>query len=196
LSVRNNSVNNWNPWSFVCGYGGADSVYCMPDTVKTGAGTGSCTKDTLFAYPLLIPKKTTFLSIGAEVSTLGSSSDCRIGLYCCDSTGLPDELLLDAGKITTTSTGEKTIAISQELVGNFWSVIISGTAAVPTMRTGAAVPTPFIRSLGQVTFGASSVCCLSVASVSSYYTALPASLSGTSWTYSTTRRPVVFLKTT
>lgn len=76
--------------------------------------------NTLYAAPFYVPRTTTFTSINIEVTVLALASSMRLGIYT-DTSGAPDALVLDAGTVSLTTTGGKTIAISQSLAaGWYW----------------------------------------------------------------------------
>lgn len=98
----------------------------------------------LYASPFYVPKTKTFTSINIEVTTLAAASSIRLGIYS-DTNGVPNALLLDAGTVSSASTGGKTIAISQSLpAGWYWLVGVGN--GTPTLR--ALVATSSVPQLG------------------------------------------------
>lgn len=94
--------------------------------------------NTLYAVPFYVPRTVTYTSITIEVTTLASGKSIRMGIYT-DSSGVPNTLVLDAGTISTTTTGAKTITISQSLsAGWYW-------------LAGVGDGTPGVRAASQTT---------------------------------------------
>ncbi len=94
--------------------GGATSFYHT--TIIGGANsTGTPVSGTIFFIPFQ-SCDTTWTRIGMNVTTLAVAKTIRLGIYEMDpTTGGPGDLVLDAGTISTTTTGEKEITISQAL---------------------------------------------------------------------------------
>lgn len=89
-------------------------------------------------YPFIVPTDMTVDTIGCEVVTTPGSagSVVRLGIYD-DVDGVPTNLILDAGTVDTTTTGVKTISISQALsAGVVWCCAVpQGTPGTdPTLR--------------------------------------------------------------
>jgi hypothetical protein len=85
----------------------------------------------LHLWPLWVPVTVEIDQLACEVTTLTASSVARMGLYLSDGTGgKPATLLLDAGTIDSSTTGVKTIAISQVLQGQrlYWLAFVAQTA--------------------------------------------------------------------
>lgn len=77
------------------------------------AGGITVTANRMYIVPFLVGKTTTFTRIGINVTTL-AAGNCRLGIYNASS-GLPTSLVLDAGTVSTGTTGSKEITISQSL---------------------------------------------------------------------------------
>lgn len=86
-----------------------------------GTTTRLCTDQELQAAPIFIPQAVTLTSISINCTTLGGTgSVVRLGIYK-DNAGRPGALLLDAGTVSTNTTGTKTITISQAVSpGLYW----------------------------------------------------------------------------
>ena len=86
--------------------------------------------------PLFILETITIDRIGAECFTAVASSTFRLGIYNSDSNGVPSSLLLDAGTIDTSTTGAKSITISQILNPGLYYLAGAqqGGASSATMR--------------------------------------------------------------
>jgi len=87
----------------------------------------------------------TYDTIGVYVSTAGDANSlARLGIYNVDVFGNIGEKILDAGTVSTASTGNKTIAISQVLPALFALVLViqpTGVATPTTYAIGGEVPT-------------------------------------------------------
>lgn len=97
------------------------NYYYFPFGVHGPNNSGTTTVNRLYYYPFFVRKKTTFTRIGIQIpsgsSNLGTSA--RLGIYTAVD-GLPSSLLLDAGTVSTATTGEKEATISQELNTGFY----------------------------------------------------------------------------
>ena len=115
---RKVGVTNYEAW------------YTSPRAGKALSGS-ALTANRIYAMPFICPKAITLDRIGVYVSTL-STTTARLGIYA-DSDLYPGSLVLDAGTIDVTSTGAKTITISQALSANtlYWLVIVC--AATPAI---------------------------------------------------------------
>lgn len=105
--------------------------YTAPNT-GTALTTGAPTANTLRAIPLIVPDTMTFDAIAINVTTL-LSGNARLGIYADNGNLYPGSLVLDAGTVSTTTTGVKSITINQTLnPGLYWLVLVS--SAAPTIR--------------------------------------------------------------
>lgn len=121
------------------------------------AGTASRPNGFMTMVFYSIDFATTFDRIGCDVTTAGeASSVMRLGIYA-DNNGTPGALILDAGTVTTATTGIKTITISQKLApGRYWLAALTQAAATtqPTCRSyltrvsGAPVSTNYAVGAG------------------------------------------------
>ena len=179
------------------GYGNTLTNYIVPVHMSSG-GSGSASSmvaDTLYCFPFSITISTTFTLIGIRVN-ITSANTVRLGIYdSSGSGGYPGSLVLDAGTVSTdTTSGEKTISISQLLYGNYWiAMISSGTPSINIAGTPAMAD----NVVGGISTSQTNVMtALTEASVGSYFTALPASLSSDTFTFSTasTSSFLVFLQ--
>ncbi len=167
------------------GYGNSLTNYIFPVNMA-GVSTLSATltANTLYCVPFNITLSTTFSKIGMKIGTT-AAKNIRLGIYDATGTGgYPGSLVLDAGTITANSLGEQTISISQLLYGNYWMVFISDGAARPLLGVSASTAENVIGCA--VTNPTGLISLLSEASVGSYFTSLPASLSSDTFTYNTT----------
>jgi hypothetical protein len=69
---------------------------------------------------MYIPIATSFQAILGWVATLQASNTYRLGIYQDNGSGVPGALILDAGTIDASTTGQKSITISQSLSGLIW----------------------------------------------------------------------------
>jgi len=139
--------------------------------VETQTGTQAVSANTLYGIPFFVPTPTTYTTIAIEVST-AVAGNCRLGIYN-DSAGAPGSLVLDAGTVSTGTTGLKTIAISQ-LLNPGWYWLAAVFDAAPTVR--AASQTNALRMLGH-TSGTDTTAHVGV-SVAFTYAALPTPFTG------------------
>lgn len=94
--------------------------------------------NTLWAMPLLITQPTKFDTITCQVTTLGSGSNVRMGIYADDGTGAyPGALIFDSGSISSATTGAKeaTITAGVQLFqpGIYW-IAWECSATAPQIR--------------------------------------------------------------
>lgn len=122
--------------------------YAIPSQLKYRSGywyeprigstivTNTYTINRLFYYPLFIQENISLDRLGAECTTAVASSTFRLGLYNSDTNGVPSTLILDAGTIDTSTTGLKSITISQTLSAGFYFLAFAqqGGATNATMR--------------------------------------------------------------
>lgn len=92
--------------------------------------------------PIIIPERTTYTKIGINVTVGSASSVARLGIYKMGAEGVPVTLVLDAGTVTTASTGEREITISQVLEAGAYQLVYQSTggAAGATISTLAFAP--------------------------------------------------------
>lgn len=106
---------------------------------STGSGNPGFT--TLTMAPIYVPNRlgVTVTTLGLEVTSGGTSSTMRIGIYSCDTDGLPDTLLVDSGSLSTTGTGFVSASISTFLhQGWYWLADAHAGSAAPNIRTVGA----------------------------------------------------------
>lgn len=107
---------------------GATGYY--PVVTGGGATTIALTLNTLYAGIFPVTETRTFDRIGVEVSTQASAGGVlRFGIYN-NVENMPATVLLDAGTVDSTTTGAKTITISQSLTPDwYWLVVVAQVAA-------------------------------------------------------------------
>lgn len=114
------------------------------------------TANQLWALPFYVDTTQTYTRIGVRVNGADAGKAIRLGIYS-DSSGVPGALVLDAGTVSTTSTGLQEITISQSLTpGWYWlafvantstATILSGTGStgsIPMM--GVTDPTSYVNN--------------------------------------------------
>jgi len=101
--------------------------------IQSAFTTFTLTVNTLYAVPFYVPVATTYTTLAVEVTTLSVGKSVRLGIYN-DSTGVPGSLVLDAGTISTTTTGAKTITISQLLAAGWYWLAAVCDSSVPVLR--------------------------------------------------------------
>jgi hypothetical protein len=76
------------------------------------------------AIPFIVSKAITIDQMAIEVTTLGTTSNSRVGIYTDDGNGYPATRLVDAGEIATTTTGVKTfttgLPLTLSTAGLYW----------------------------------------------------------------------------
>lgn len=193
---------------FAIGYGNSNNDFYLPTSAVPSTGTFSVVASTLYCMPIIIPISTTFTKIGVEITSANAGAACRLGIYDNTGTGgYPGAKVVDAGTVVTTSNGVVLATISQVLQGAYWLVAIQGAGNSTQFRglgSGIAGSTASVHASHVLGFTgtsttATAVAGLSEASVSSYFTALPSSLSADTFAVvanasSAASSPLVFLK--
>jgi hypothetical protein len=102
----------------------------------TAASTVALTANRLYGLPFFLPISMRFDRIAINVTTL-AAGNARLGIYADGGAVAPVKLILDAGTVSTGTTGVKEITITQALSGKLhWLAIVSDAGA--TIRGGAA----------------------------------------------------------
>lgn len=128
-----------------------DNTYWF-ETMAEGNSTLNLTADRIDFVLFVCQQPITFTRIGMNVTTGTASKICRLGIYEVAADGSPGDLVLDAGTIDCSTTGEKEIAISQELNGLYYLCYISnGVSGVTTVRHNADTPYNFGTASGTST---------------------------------------------
>lgn len=116
-------------------------------------GTKVSVQAQMEAYPFVVNQSTTFDRIGINCSGAGTAGAVvRLGIYN-NSGGLPTTLVLDAGTIDATGTGDKTITISQVLAaGIYWLAACTqgNPGTTPTLRVLQSNAFPLLGAAGPV----------------------------------------------
>lgn len=168
--------------------GGGFFVYTSSVAAGAWGSTATFTANTLYLYPIIFAHPTTFASVNVTVTTLGAGSSIRLGLYRADGVAFePKTLEADFGTVDSTSTGLKTISISNTFYGRYYTAMICNSAT-PTLNaqqpanalSNLVYGSPAVNSSGSVLLTS-----FSIASVSSYHTALPSDISGDTLVFET-----------
>jgi len=114
--------------------------------------TITATTGSIFAFPFPVPKTIKVDRIQLEVTTLGTSSTCRMGIYTDSGNQVPANLVSgsDAGAVTTSTTGVKTNTLTNVILygGNLYWLSYQCSTTAPILRS---VPTStFPNILGMV----------------------------------------------
>lgn len=112
--------------------------------LATGSGinVGITAANTIFAYPLFVGRALSATKLGANVTTLGSSTNIRLGLYK-DASAQPGTLIADSGALSMASTGVKEVTISAVLQpGLYWIAALfdATTGGVSGFGTASVIP--------------------------------------------------------
>ncbi len=103
--------------------------------IGTSYATATVQENLLIAYPVFIPILTQIDKIGINVASAGLEGNARLGIYKNNSIDkpIPSSLLIDAGEVDITTTGNQTKDISIELDrGLYWlALVLAGST--PTL---------------------------------------------------------------
>ena len=112
--------------------------YVVPGWTSQSSGTKLYAAGEGRYQPIYVATRTTYLGIAVDVTTAGAAGTlARLGIYQWDN-GLPGARVLDAGTVSTATTGVKEIVISQALDPGFYFLycVVDGA---PTLRAYLAV---------------------------------------------------------
>jgi hypothetical protein len=100
----------------------------------TNLATSNVNSGTITFVPFLVNETITAVSLSVYVNSLAVGGTMQLGIYSSSSTkDTATTLVLDAGSVSTASTGAKTISISQSLTpGLYWLAALPLTAT-PSM---------------------------------------------------------------
>lgn len=105
------------------------------------------TSQRLYASPYVVYRPQLVTSMNLEIAIAGSSTTgafpaaLRFGIYADTGTGMPGNLVVEAGTFTSTAAATATVATTQVLSpGQYWLAVVSQGAAVtqPNVRMSAA----------------------------------------------------------
>lgn len=110
-----------------------NSYYKYADVTNTS--TGNLGNNNLFVLPVYIPHRCIVIAMGCEVTTAGTSSAMRVGLYGCDSSGgRPGNLIADFGQFPTT-TVSSTLGVT-----SIWQMLEPGWYWMAAVNQGGTAP--------------------------------------------------------
>jgi hypothetical protein len=184
----------YGPRYLVAGY--QYSPYPMDLSATYGGGidsfTRTATSGQLTCIPFMVPANATAISLSAYVYTSVASSTARLGIYNNAGTAdYPGSLLLDAGTFLTTTSGIKTITISQALSANtlYWLAYVQNNGLPTIYCSPYQVFSPFMPtgSTAQIATGYS----YSGWSQSAVTSSMPASFTATKT--GNTQAPMVWI---
>lgn len=121
----------------------APEIWYTMLTTGTPLVAGALVANILTAIPFMVPKTITLDAIGVRVTTLALNKNIELGIYADNGNLYPDGLILDAGNVSTTLTGVKTISINQTLFKNklYWlSLVSNATPSIVVVPAAAIVP--------------------------------------------------------
>ncbi len=113
--------------------------YSSPNT-GTALTTGAPTVNRLRAIPFVVSKVMTVDQMAVNVTTAGTASNVRVGIYADNGNNYPGALVVDAGTAVTTSTGVKTFTTGLPVTldpGLYWLAHTADGSAAATLRTFA-----------------------------------------------------------
>jgi hypothetical protein len=125
--------------------GAVTDRWYLPGSALHGSamGSNSLTANTLFAWGFWSGRGGQLDRIAISVTTLGSGSQARIGIYTnsVDGANYPTTRLVDSGALTTSTTGFKSATISVYLEPNqlYWLAYVT-SATAPTCANQSTVP--------------------------------------------------------
>lgn len=139
-------------------------------TLPSAVAGASVAVNTIVFMPFVMPITQTMTSLTVRVSSIVAGATASLGIYSSNSDDVPTTLVLDAGAVSTSTTGAKTITISQSLsAGLYWLAYLS-TSGAPQIFT-ATTQSPFIPTT------LASTACWIVSSTSSFPSTVTPTLS-------------------
>jgi len=106
------------------GVGVSGVPYFPHPNINNGYGTFAWTADLIKCAPFLCPRRLTLSGIAIRVTTIGTATLARLGIYKDNGNFQPGALLADFGTVDVTTTGLKEISgLSQQLEANrlYWT---------------------------------------------------------------------------
>ena len=113
----------------------ASRRYFPANVLAAGAGAAGAANFVAFV-PFCVGQPTTFTGIGVNVTAAGSTT-VRLGIYS-NSGSQPGSLILDAGTVSITTTGQKTASISQSLTAGWYWLACHYDASPPSLTSTPA----------------------------------------------------------
>jgi hypothetical protein len=118
VSSGSNPINN-------NGYRSGDTIFGNFWIYQGASRTASANR--LYAMPFMLNADTTLDRIGCSIQS-GHASNARLGIYNWEN-GVPTSLVLDAGEVSVSTSGDKLITINQSLDAGIYvlAVVFAGT---------------------------------------------------------------------
>jgi hypothetical protein len=110
----------------------ATALYYGPEGARS---TANLSVNQATAVPFWVGNLQRFDRIGCEVTVAGAASSVvRLGVYVDNGSGLPGELVFEAGTVAGGSTGAKEIKISKTLPAGLYWLVLVGQGGTPQVR--------------------------------------------------------------
>lgn len=95
---------------------------------------GAFQANRIYYMPFYHPYSKSYTTLGTEIVANNGTGNVRVGIYSVGSDGLPDQLIVDSGAISTASTGfvEATVTAFKLEKGYYWSSVLSDLAFDPS----------------------------------------------------------------
>lgn len=139
--------------------GYASGVFTTGEIGLAGAGgTVALSANTLYAWPLLMNGQATWTTIAVNVTTTGTAANCRLGVFASGTDSLPNTLVVDAGTTAVGTTGNKTVAFSQQLNPglSYGVAVCDGTVTVQgSSFSNLGASNRWVEAIGNTTFATS-----------------------------------------
>lgn len=131
------------PGQRVTGVAANGLPYYTHQTLNTAFGTLAMVANSLIVTPFLCPKLLTVAGAALRVTTTGTATLARLGIYKDNGSFFPDGLLADFGTVAIGTTGVKEITgLSQQLEANrlYWlATLLDGTVTLNATGIAAIV---------------------------------------------------------
>ncbi|KKM21598.1 hypothetical protein LCGC14_1633810 [marine sediment metagenome] len=112
---------------------GLTSSWSIPGWYSNAFGTAAIIDGFVLYFPIYVAVDTTFVRIGTRVASGSGSGTARLGIYNWNN-GLPGTLLLDAGTVDLSTTGNKEIVINQTLTQGYYFTAFVATVGTSTIQ--------------------------------------------------------------
>jgi hypothetical protein len=108
---------------------------------RNGSGTNSSqtaiVANRRYYVPVYVPVSKTYTQISVNVITAAASSNIRMGIKNCNqTTGQPTTLIVDAGEVSSATTGAKTITGLSAALTPGWYVLEFTSNGAPSIGSG------------------------------------------------------------
>lgn len=110
-----------------------ETYLSLPGVTMQTISTHGITANQDRYFPILVDTTMMLDQLVTEVTTLAVLSTLRMGIYNADTDWVPGSLVLDAGTVDVSSTGVKTISISQILTPGRYLLVLNSNGA-PGLR--------------------------------------------------------------